>query len=221
MSTVSLQAAATADGNGSSADITTAERIVVDVSGTFIGRVNFEARLTGGTWRPIVLNSFAYGAAGGTSSPGAFTGDVKDYDEFRARISDYVSGSITVTSRDDDGLPTLDNGPAWTTVWGVTGVPYTSADRSASAAPVTDLPASGQKLVITDLIISVDTAMTVTLTCETSGAVVFGPYYLPANGTVQITPRGKKKLATANKRLQVQTSVAGHITVEAGYYSEL
>lgn len=114
-----------------------------------------------------------------------------------------------------------DGGPGWTTVWGVSGLPYTSADRSGSAAPVSDAPTSGQKLVIDDILISVDTAMAVTLKCETSGAVVAGPFYLPVNGTLQITTRGKgKKLATADKKLHVQTSAAGNIMVDVGYHSE-
>ena len=39
-------------------------------------------------------------------------------------------------------------------------------------------------------------------------------------GTIQITPRGKKKLATADKRLQVITSIAGNVSVSASYHSE-
>lgn len=115
---------------------------------------------------------------------------------------------------------TLDAGPSWTSVWGVSGVPFTSADQHSAVASVTDVPTSGQKLCIDDLIFSTDTAMNVTFKEETSGTVVFGPWYLPANTTIQVTPRGKKKLPTANKKLQVITSVAGNITVQAGYHSE-
>lgn len=118
-------------------------------------------------------------------------------------------------------IPSSDSGPAWTSVWGVAGVPFASADQHSAVASVTDAPTSGQKLVITDLIVSVDTAMSVTFKCETSGVIVFGPWYLAANsGPVQLTPRSKRKLATADKKLQVITSVAGNITVSAAYYSE-
>lgn len=117
---------------------------------------------------------------------------------------------------------TQDAGPNWTSVHGVAGVPFTSADQHSAAASVTDAPTSGQKLVVTDLFVSVDTAMTVTFKCETSGVVIAGPFYLPANGTLQLTPRSKAwKLATANKKLQVITSVAGNIMVDAHYFSEL
>lgn len=116
---------------------------------------------------------------------------------------------------------TMDAGPSWTTVWGIVGVPFTSADQHSAAASVTDAPTSGQKLVIDDILVSVDTAMWVTFKCETTAVVIAGPFYLPANGSLQITPRGKgKKLATADKKLQVITSVAGNIMVDVGYHSE-
>lgn len=114
---------------------------------------------------------------------------------------------------------TYDAGPSQTISFGVSGAVYTSADRSASAAPVTDVPTSGQKLVITDIVMSADTSMCLTFTEETSGTVV-EKVYLTANAPVQLTPRGKLKLATANKRLQVQSSVAGNVAIKAYYYSE-
>ena len=114
---------------------------------------------------------------------------------------------------------TQDAGPSWASVFGVSGARYTSADRSGSAASITDAPTSGQKLVITDVLISVDAAMRVDLKEETSGTVI-ASFYLPANGTMQWTPRGKTKLATADKKLQVQTSAAGNIAVTAHDYSE-
>lgn len=130
-----------------------------------------------------------------------------------------------VGASDIDGLiETIDAGvkdlgPAWTSSFGVSGARYTSNDRSGSAASVTDAPASGKKLVITDVLISVDTAMRVDLKEETSGTII-ASIYLPANGACQWTPRSKTKLATADKKLQVQTSAAGNIAVTAHYYSE-
>ena len=44
--------------------------------------------------------------------------------------------------------------------------------------------------------------------------------YIAANSVVQITPRAKLKLSTAVKRLMVQTSVAGNISVTPFYYME-
>lgn len=112
-----------------------------------------------------------------------------------------------------------DNGPAWTTVRGVTGVPVNSADMTTAAA-VTAAPTSGQKLVIDDILVSTDTEMSVTFLEETTGTVIRGPIYLAANSTTQITLRGLTKLPTANKKLMCDASAAGNITVEVGYHSE-
>lgn len=111
-----------------------------------------------------------------------------------------------------------DGGPGWTSSFGVSSAVVTSADATGIVS-VTDAPTSGQKLVITDIIASADTAMFLTFQCETTGTVIF-KVFLPANGTVQITPRGKVKLATADKKLQVDASVAGNIAVTVCYYSE-
>lgn len=128
--------------------------------------------------------------------------------------------NLTMTTGGRLRVDSQDNGPSWTSVWGVAGVPFASADQHSAVASVTDAPTSGQKLCIDDLIVSTDTAMNVTFKEETSGTIVFGPWYVPANTTLQVTLRGKKKLATADKKLQVITSIAGNITVQAGYHSE-
>lgn len=124
-----------------------------------------------------------------------------------------MTGGVT------NALATADAGPAWTTVRGVSGAQFSSADASGAAASVTDAPTTGQKLVLTDVIVSTDTAMRVDLKEETSGTVVVS-LYLGANSTVNLVTRGKLKLAAADKKLQVQTSVAGNVRVQTLYYSE-
>jgi hypothetical protein len=114
---------------------------------------------------------------------------------------------------------TKDAGPAWTSVFGVSGARFASADASAADAAVTDAPASGQKLVITDVLISAAAAMLVDIK-EESAANPIASIYLPASGTYQWTPRSKTKLATADKKLMIRTSAAGAIRVTAHYYSE-
>ena len=118
--------------------------------------------------------------------------------------------------------PASDAGPAWTSIHGVSGVPFTSADQHAGLAAVTDAPTAGLKLVVTDIFISSDTAMSVTFKEETAGnAVVTGPIYIAANSSVQVTPRSKMwKLSTAAKKLEVITSVSGNIMIDCGYYYE-
>jgi len=117
-------------------------------------------------------------------------------------------------------LKTSDSGLTQTTVRGVAGVPFTSADQSGSTASVTDAPTSGQKLVITDLILSSDTALSLSFSIESSATVIYGPIYLAAGSSTVLVTRGKFKLGTADKKLQVKASVAGNISVLALYYSE-
>lgn len=122
------------------------------------------------------------------------------------------------------GIKTTDNGPAWASVHGVSGVPFTSADQHSGLASVTDAPTNGQKLVITDLIVSNNSAVAIQFTFkeETSGTpIVTGPLSLQAGMATQYTTRGKAwKISTANKKLQVITDVAGAIMVDAHYFSE-
>lgn len=133
------------------------------------------------------------------------------------------NGQLYTVPGESDGSTLLgetkDAGASWTSVFGVSGERFTSANASGADAAVTDAPTSGQKLVITDVLISVDTAMRVDLKEETSGTV-FASIYLPANGSAQFTPRSKLKLATANKKLMVRTSVSGNVAVTAFYFSE-
>jgi hypothetical protein len=114
----------------------------------------------------------------------------------------------------------MDGGTSVTSVWGVAGVPFVSANAT-TAVNISDAPTSGQKIVIDDIILSVGADMDITIKEETSGAVIFGPWYCSAkSGPMQITLRGKRKLATANKKVQIQTSVAGTVTCTMGYHSE-
>lgn len=122
----------------------------------------------------------------------------------------------------DAGSATIGNvkdaGPSWTSVYGVSGEAVSSSDAS-SPVPVTDAPTEGQKLVITDLVVSSAAALTLTFTEETSGDVLL-VLYMAANSTVNVNLRGKLKLAVADKQLLVGASGAGNISVLAGYYSE-
>lgn len=140
-------------------------------------------------------------------TPAATSGTTGDYQPL---ITD-ANGRLYDRAQDD--------GPAWTSVFGVGGACFSSADQSGSAANVTDAPTSGQKLVITDLVVSAAAAMVVTFTEETSGTIIF-KVCLAANSTVVISPRSKIKLATADKKLKAQASASGTLTVLASYYSE-
>ncbi len=113
---------------------------------------------------------------------------------------------------------TKDAGPNWTSAFGVSSAKFQSADATTAAA-VTDAPTSGQKLVITDILVGTDTAMRADFQEETSGTII-ASIYLAANSTVQWTPRGKVKLATADKKLMIDASASGNVAVTVCYWSE-
>lgn len=96
---------------------------------------------------------------------------------------------------------------------------YTTSADMTTAADIAAAPESGEKLVITDIVLSSDTQMLFSFLEETT-ATVIGAVRLPANGTVQITPRGKWKLDTADKQLQGKASAAGNVYATVWAYSE-
>lgn len=101
---------------------------------------------------------------------------------------------------------------------GVSGAVFHSTDQHSAAAAVTDAPDTGLQLVITDLAVSVGSNMIVTFSEETSGTVLLR-FNMLANTSVVFSPRSKLTLATADKKLMVQTSASGLIDVTAQYYS--
>lgn len=109
---------------------------------------------------------------------------------------------------------TMDGGPSWTTVY-----TFTASTDATGGVDITAAPTGGQKIVVTDILISTDTAMYVSFLEETSGTEV-GRVYLSASGLAQITPRAKWKLPVADKKLRIDASVAGNVAVTCWYYSE-
>lgn len=138
-------------------------------------------------------------------------------DQVTANANEVVVKSITAGANVIG--TTKDGGPSWTTVLGVSGAAVVSADATGNPA-VTDAPTSGQKIVVDDIMVSSDTAMNIIFSEETSGTV-FLKVFIPANGFYQITPRSKIKLATANKKLMADASVAGNVAITVLYHSEL
>ncbi len=133
-----------------------------------------------------------------------------------------VSGSMIISSSLPAGSDIIggatDAGPSWTSSFGVSGAAVVSSNATGGV-DVTDAPTTGEKLVITDIVVSADTAMSVLFEEETSGKDIF-KVFLPASGTAQITTRSKVKLATANKKLRATASVSGNIAITVCYYSE-
>lgn len=113
-----------------------------------------------------------------------------------------------------------DNGSFWRTYWGVSGAPITHSN-AVSGVIVTDAPESGKHLMIDDVLLSCSVAMAVTLQEEGTSVAMFPVQYLPAQTSLQLTPRGRRLLPTSNARLQVLTSVSGQFSIGVAYHSEM
>ena len=86
----------------------------------------------------------------------------------------------------------------------------TSTDASGAAVDVTAAPGSGKVIHIDNLIVGAAADMLVTFTEETSGTVI-AVVHLLAKTTFRTGSLGK--LATANKKLKMQTSASGVVNV--------
>lgn len=97
----------------------------------------------------------------------------------------------------------------------------TSADASAGFnTDAIPSPGAGLKAVITDLIISSDTEMRLDFAVESATGTIIETVWVAAKQTIQFTPRGKWKLATAAKKLLFKSSAAGNVRVTTFYYLE-
>ena len=97
-----LQSAAVAIGNGTAQTITGYVQTVINVTGVFVGTIVFEGSTDNGANYNIPLLAQQLGVtttpATSTSTIGAFRISVDGLTNFRARISAWTSGSITVVS---------------------------------------------------------------------------------------------------------------------------
>ena len=189
---------------------TTASNVLLTAGTAIAGKVGIDQTTPGTTNKVSIGSDGTVTLLSGTAGIGKLTAnsgvDIGDVD-----VTSIAAGTNVIGG-------TRDAGPSWTTVWGVSGAAVVSADMT-SAAAVTDAPTGGQKICLDDIVISAAVAMNVLVEEQTSGTDLF-KIYIPANGTVQITPRGKMKLATADKYVTCKASVAGAITVTCTYHSE-
>jgi hypothetical protein len=73
-------------------------RVGLQVTGTYVGTVSFEASIDGLTYVALnLLPSNSDTAASSTTSTGAWAGNVGGYAMVRARMSAYTSGTAVVT----------------------------------------------------------------------------------------------------------------------------
>lgn len=103
---------------------------------------------------------------------------------------------------------------------GISGAIFSSANLSSGFIPITDAPVSGSKLVITDIIISVDTDMKVDFAVESATGVIIESVYMKASDSANIVTLAKRKLPTADKKLMAKSDTAGNISINPYYYSE-
>lgn len=113
------------------------------------------------------------------------------------------------------GRPTKDAGTVRTSTQ-----TYTALASTARTA-VTPAPTTGQYLVVDDIIMSSDTALSVTFSREDANSTAVMKIYMPANGTVQLTPRGMFKLSTVTKKLNAKTSATGNVAMTVFTHSEV
>lgn len=96
---------------------------------------------------------------------------------------------------------------------------FTASSNMTSAAALTVAPATGQKIVLMDVLISTDTNMLFDLEMETSGNIL-AAFYLPSGSFIQPTLRGYLKGDTADKKIYGKANVAGNVKVTTVYFSE-
>lgn len=100
-----LQSAAVATGNGTPVDVAGAQGLVVEVSGTFVATVTFEGTIDDSSW--FVVNMLPLGATQTAVTTATAVGQwtpqhaTLALSQFRARVSAWTSGSVTVKARKD------------------------------------------------------------------------------------------------------------------------
>ncbi len=97
---VVLQNAAAANQDGVLFDLDGATRLTVQVSGTFSATVNFEGTIDDTNWFAVGLKTAADGTAVTTTAAAGVWKRTPDLalSQFRARISGFASGNVTVTA---------------------------------------------------------------------------------------------------------------------------
>lgn len=96
-----LQAAAAAVADGTAVNLKGYKGLTVELTGTFVATVTFEATIDDASWFAVGLKTAADGAAvTSATAPGAWKlpQDVA-LSQFRARVSAFTSGTVTVKGR--------------------------------------------------------------------------------------------------------------------------
>ncbi len=95
---IAMQAAAGATGNGTAIITADAAALVMQIAGTFVGTVSFEANIDNTNWVAIQAVNLGDGSVATTATAsGLFGCIVAGLYAVRARVSAWTSGTITVT----------------------------------------------------------------------------------------------------------------------------
>ena len=95
---LAMQTAAAATGNGTPAITADRAALVMQIAGTFVGTVTFEATIDDTNWIAVQVANLNNGAVTTTATaPGLFACMVAGLHAVRARVSAWTSGTITVT----------------------------------------------------------------------------------------------------------------------------
>jgi hypothetical protein len=94
-----LQVNAAATGNGATMPVLGSSTVSFQVSGTFSATVTFEGTVDEATWVILPAVNVATGAVAATATAaGVYQADCAAFGHVRARVSAYVSGSVTVVA---------------------------------------------------------------------------------------------------------------------------
>lgn len=96
-----LQDAAQAVDNGKAMDVGGMSSLALQIMGAFVGTITFEASLTGedNTWVALLGQSLVGGQSATATAEGIYQFNITGLRYFRARVSAYTSGEITVIGR--------------------------------------------------------------------------------------------------------------------------
>lgn len=99
ISSGTLQSAATGTGNGSNFAVSGYGTCIFGVTGTFVGTITFEGTIDGTNWFAINCTQMGANSIGSTATTtGLYRSTVSGLTTVRARVSSFVSGSITVAA---------------------------------------------------------------------------------------------------------------------------
>lgn len=94
---ITMQNAAVATGNGTAISVADSATLGMQVSGTFVGTVTFEATIDNTNWKAVQVVNLNDGSVATTATAaGVFAIGVAGLNQVRARVSAWTSGSITV-----------------------------------------------------------------------------------------------------------------------------